>query len=65
MMACYCPGRAADLGDESASNMPEAWTIFYWIGAETSLDKKAGVAIAAVNLRTILRVARPTRVCGA
>lgn len=30
------------------------WDIYYWIGAETSLDKKACAAIHAVNLRNYL-----------
>ncbi|KAM4632629.1 protein flightless-1 homolog isoform 2-T2 [Discoglossus pictus] len=30
------------------------WEIYYWIGQETSLDKKAGSAIHAVNLRNYL-----------
>ncbi|XP_065310343.2 protein flightless-1 isoform X2 [Dermacentor albipictus] len=30
------------------------WLIYYWIGAETTLDKKACAAIHAVNLRNFL-----------
>nr|XP_056722154.1 protein flightless-1 homolog [Euleptes europaea] len=30
------------------------WEIYYWIGQEASLDKKAGAAIHAVNLRNYL-----------
>ena len=30
------------------------WEIFYWIGQESSLDKKACSAIHAVNLRNML-----------
>lgn len=30
------------------------WQIFYWIGQEATLDKKAGSAIHAVNLRNFL-----------
>uniref|UniRef100_A0A3Q2NXC5 FLII actin remodeling protein n=1 Tax=Fundulus heteroclitus TaxID=8078 RepID=A0A3Q2NXC5_FUNHE len=38
------------LDDNGALN----WQIFYWIGQEASLDKKAGAAIHAVNLRNFL-----------
>lgn len=31
-----------------------SWQIFYWIGQEATLDKKAGSAIHAVNLRNCL-----------
>uniref|UniRef100_A0A7N8XRG7 FLII actin remodeling protein n=1 Tax=Mastacembelus armatus TaxID=205130 RepID=A0A7N8XRG7_9TELE len=31
-----------------------SWQIFYWIGQEATLDKKAGSAIHAVNLRNFL-----------
>uniref|UniRef100_A0AAZ3NVG8 Gelsolin-like domain-containing protein n=1 Tax=Oncorhynchus tshawytscha TaxID=74940 RepID=A0AAZ3NVG8_ONCTS len=37
-------------GDNGALN----WQIFYWIGQEATLDKKAGSAIHAVNLRNYL-----------
>jgi hypothetical protein len=30
------------------------WEIFFWIGLEASLDKKACAAIHAVNLRNML-----------
>lgn len=30
------------------------WQIFYWIGQDATLDKKAGAAIHAVNLRNYL-----------
>lgn len=30
------------------------WEIFYWIGQDSSLDKKACSAIHAVNLRNML-----------
>lgn len=30
------------------------WEIYYWIGQEATLDKKAGSAIHAVNLRNYL-----------
>lgn len=33
--------------------------IFFWIGAESSLDKKASAAIHAVNLRNYLKVQQP------
>ncbi|XP_061404847.1 protein flightless-1 homolog [Lethenteron reissneri] len=32
----------------------QAWQIFYWIGSECTLDKKACAAIHAVNLRNFL-----------
>uniref|UniRef100_A0A8B9LCZ8 Protein flightless-1 homolog n=1 Tax=Astyanax mexicanus TaxID=7994 RepID=A0A8B9LCZ8_ASTMX len=38
------------LDDNGALN----WHIFYWIGQEATLDKKAGSAIHAVNLRNYL-----------
>ncbi|RVE69257.1 hypothetical protein OJAV_G00076050 [Oryzias javanicus] len=38
------------LDDNGALN----WQIFYWIGQEATLDKKAGSAIHAVNLRNCL-----------
>uniref|UniRef100_A0A3Q2X3C6 Protein flightless-1 homolog n=1 Tax=Haplochromis burtoni TaxID=8153 RepID=A0A3Q2X3C6_HAPBU len=38
------------LDDNGALN----WQIFYWIGQEATLDKKAGSAIHAVNLRNFL-----------
>lgn len=38
------------LDDNGALN----WHIFYWIGQEATLDKKAGSAIHAVNLRNFL-----------
>ncbi|XP_064820754.1 protein flightless-1 homolog isoform X1 [Oncorhynchus masou masou] len=38
------------LDDNGALN----WQIFYWIGQEATLDKKAGSAIHAVNLRNYL-----------
>lgn len=38
------------LDDNSALN----WQIYYWIGQEATLDKKAGAAIHAVNLRNFL-----------
>uniref|UniRef100_A0A8C4DQ51 Protein flightless-1 homolog n=1 Tax=Dicentrarchus labrax TaxID=13489 RepID=A0A8C4DQ51_DICLA len=38
------------LDDNGALN----WEIFYWIGQEATLDKKAGSAIHAVNLRNFL-----------
>uniref|UniRef100_A0A3Q2DJP3 FLII actin remodeling protein n=1 Tax=Cyprinodon variegatus TaxID=28743 RepID=A0A3Q2DJP3_CYPVA len=38
------------LDDNGALN----WQIFYWIGQEATLDKKAGAAIHAVNLRNYL-----------
>lgn len=31
-----------------------SWQIFYWIGQEATLDKKASAAIHAVNLRNCL-----------
>lgn len=30
------------------------WQIYYWIGQDATLDKKAGSAIHAVNLRNFL-----------
>uniref|UniRef100_A0A4W6CIA7 Protein flightless-1 homolog n=1 Tax=Lates calcarifer TaxID=8187 RepID=A0A4W6CIA7_LATCA len=38
------------LDDNGALN----WQIYYWIGQESTLDKKAGSAIHAVNLRNFL-----------
>lgn len=38
------------LDDNGALN----WQIFYWIGQDATLDKKAGSAIHAVNLRNFL-----------
>ncbi|CAL9693740.1 unnamed protein product [Knipowitschia caucasica] len=38
------------LDDNGALN----WNIYYWIGQEATLDKKAGAAIHAVNLRNFL-----------
>uniref|UniRef100_UPI003AAD4729 protein flightless-1 homolog isoform X4 n=1 Tax=Centroberyx gerrardi TaxID=166262 RepID=UPI003AAD4729 len=38
------------LDDNGALN----WQIYYWIGQEATLDKKAGSAIHAVNLRNLL-----------
>uniref|UniRef100_A0A8C5DZ40 FLII actin remodeling protein n=1 Tax=Gouania willdenowi TaxID=441366 RepID=A0A8C5DZ40_GOUWI len=38
------------LDDNGALN----WQIFYWIGQDATLDKKAGSAIHAVNLRNLL-----------
>lgn len=38
------------LDDNGALN----WHIYYWIGQEATLDKKAGSAIHAVNLRNYL-----------
>lgn len=38
------------LDDNGALN----WDIYYWIGQEATLDKKAGSAIHAVNLRNFL-----------
>lgn len=38
------------LDDNGALN----WQIFYWIGQDATLDKKAGAAIHAVNLRNFL-----------
>lgn len=38
------------LDDNEALN----WHIYYWIGQEATLDKKAGSAIHAVNLRNFL-----------
>lgn len=38
------------LDDNGALN----WQIFYWIGQEATLDKKASSAIHAVNLRNYL-----------
>lgn len=38
------------LDDNGALN----WQIFYWIGQVATLDKKAGSAIHAVNLRNYL-----------
>lgn len=38
------------LDDNGALN----WQIYYWIGQDATLDKKAGSAIHAVNLRNCL-----------
>ncbi|XP_027205223.2 FLII actin remodeling protein [Dermatophagoides pteronyssinus] len=38
---------------ENENQNPD-WDIYYWIGSETSLDKKACAAIHAVNLRNYL-----------
>uniref|UniRef100_A0A8C1M621 FLII actin remodeling protein n=1 Tax=Cyprinus carpio TaxID=7962 RepID=A0A8C1M621_CYPCA len=43
-------GHDAFLDDNGSLN----WEIYYWIGQEATLDKKAGSAIHAVNLRNYL-----------
>lgn len=44
------PGPQTFLDDSSSLN----WEIYYWIGGEATLDKKACSAIHAVNLRNYL-----------
>lgn len=44
------PGAQTFLDDSGSLN----WEIYYWIGGEATLDKKACSAIHAVNLRNYL-----------
>lgn len=45
-----CPGPQTFLDESGSLN----WEIYYWIGGEATLDKKACSAIHAVNLRNYL-----------
>lgn len=49
-LSYFCPYFQTFLDDNGALT----WQIFYWIGQEATLDKKAGSAIHAVNLRNFL-----------
>ena len=40
--------------DENSDQPQTHWRIWYWLGAETTLDKQASAAIHAVNLRNML-----------
>lgn len=52
---------AATASSSAAALGGREWRIFYWIGAKASLDKRACVAMHAVNLRNFLGTDGPTQ----